>query len=181
MARPILKLGDYYLEYSTVSDAPISIGMNREEFTQYLFHKYGASEIDYNKERMDKADKNGSSSYNLGVSLTVNRAGEDETCLTGFQIYLYYCVGSGRTSKPTGIPLWNLGDDIDLIDQSLSEDGKSLRFIPDLIKDANLIAQNNGKCSFWLSLITKEVHILSLDAYHEGKDWIKLAPMHLEQ
>lgn len=100
MPKYIVKLtdsatgSDYYLEWSTIVDAPVTCGMSLEEFTDHYRREYGESSMRGEfQERMQRVAANGTS-YRLGDVASVlrcNRAGENETELTQEQIIEEYC------------------------------------------------------------------------------------------
>jgi len=101
MAKHIIKLNDkkhdrdYYLEWSTVVDAPVTNGMSKKEFEQYYQEEYGNSSIGELHERMKRVEEKGTSSqvYKSVESLILcNRAGYDETELTCEQLVEKYCT-----------------------------------------------------------------------------------------
>lgn len=70
---------DYYLNWSTIVDAPVSPGFTRDEFDIYM----GNTEK-YHK-RMARVDKNGTSALNqqsVASLLSFNRAGPNEERLS---------------------------------------------------------------------------------------------------
>lgn len=86
----------YYLEWSTIVDAPITFGMTLDEFKQYYRKKYGEQPaIDLSK-RLNRVDLRGCSSeiphHNLAFLIRTNRAGKDETRLTKKEIIHWYCL-----------------------------------------------------------------------------------------
>lgn len=98
MATYILKLSDddkdYYLEWSTVVDAPTTYGMSRREFTAYYRRMYGESEMLDFEERMARVDRKGTSALieeSADDVIRGNRAGKDETRLTKQQIIEHFC------------------------------------------------------------------------------------------
>ena len=95
MGRPIIKLGDYYLEYSSIVDAPIMFGLTLEEFKDYYRTKYGTSGMDGLGARLERADLYGTSyleKQNVGDAISCNRAGPDNSELTEEEIYQAYCL-----------------------------------------------------------------------------------------
>lgn len=91
---------DYYLEWSTVVDAPVTYGMPLEEFESYYRIRYGTSQTErytFGKEvapseldkRMERVEKFGTSCV-YGTSFesmaSGNRAGDNEEELTFEQI-----------------------------------------------------------------------------------------------
>ena len=95
MGRPIIKLGDYYLEWSSIVDAPIMFGLELEEFKEYYRLKYGTDGMDDLDARLERVELNGTSyldNRNVGDAISVNRAGPDESELTEEEIYQAYCL-----------------------------------------------------------------------------------------
>lgn len=95
MARTIVKINEYYLEWSSIIDAPITFGMSRDEFEVYHRDEYGAhGHRDFN-DRMARVEKTGSS-YLLDTTacevVSGNRAGPDESELTLDEVYQAYCL-----------------------------------------------------------------------------------------
>lgn len=96
MSRPIIKLGDYYLEWSSIVDAPIMFGLTLEEFKDYYEAKYGTSGMNDLDARLERADLNGTSylgDYNdVATTISCNHAGPDECELTEEELYQAYCL-----------------------------------------------------------------------------------------
>ena len=94
MAHHVIKLEKYYLEWSTVLDAPITIGTTLARFKTYYRRKYGSEGIKYLQERMYRLEEKSiaSSYYNYADDLIkCNRAGPDETCLKVGELIKVYC------------------------------------------------------------------------------------------
>ena len=98
MGHYIIKLNDgkqdYYLEYSSVCDAPITNGMNLDEFKEYYLEEYGRSGMEGLDQRLARVELKGTSEYNaesVDDTLVCNRAGKNETRLTKAQIIEMYC------------------------------------------------------------------------------------------
>ena len=95
MGRCLIKIKDQYLEWSTVVDAPVTYGMTLEELHIFIKEEYGNSGLVELPQRMERIEKNGTSS-NMRISLesliSDNRAGPNETCLSLDEIYERYCV-----------------------------------------------------------------------------------------
>lgn len=98
MPRMIIKLSegkrDWYLEYSTVVDAPINYGMSLEEFKEYYQEEYGKSSMGELEKRLMRVEEKGSSSMihkGLNDTIDYNRAGKGETCLSKEQMIEHYC------------------------------------------------------------------------------------------
>lgn len=95
MGRAIIKLHDYYFEYSTIPDAPVTFGMKREEFEEYYRQEYGNAGMKGLKPRMDRVDDKGTSfidDKSAEDTLSCNRAGPNEEELTADEIYKAYCL-----------------------------------------------------------------------------------------
>lgn len=97
MGKYIVKLPcdgiDYYMEWSTVVDAPVTFGMTRKEFEEYYREEYGESGVRELPTRMDRADATGTSGRlhkSAEDAIRWNRAGKDETRLTLDQIVDHY-------------------------------------------------------------------------------------------
>jgi hypothetical protein len=84
---------DYFLEWSTIVDAPVTYGMNEEEFLEYL-KTYQKCGLEHTQERIERAKKTGTSSlcYTFDELISFNRAGENETCLTYDELVEKYCI-----------------------------------------------------------------------------------------
>lgn len=97
MPRTIIKLRhegtDYYLEWSSIVDAPVTYGMPFEEFTEYYRERYGGDGLTRFAERMERVRATGTSTH-YGDSaeefVAYNRAGPEESCLTLEGIILGY-------------------------------------------------------------------------------------------
>ena len=103
MPRYIVKLNDgtrdYYLEYSTIVDAPVTFGMSLEEFTDYYRKEYGENSLRFEfPERMTRVEERGTSSRigyeSAEQTMKRNRAGKNGTRLTIPQIIDLYCVNT---------------------------------------------------------------------------------------
>ena len=99
MPKYIIKLRDdklsrdWYLEWSTIVDAPITFGMSREEFEHYYLVEYGEAGMrDDFSERMRRVEENGTSGpFGLHSLLVANRAGTAEAHLGYEEIVERYC------------------------------------------------------------------------------------------
>lgn len=88
MPKYIIKLEDegqsYYLEWSTIVDAPVSIGMLLDEFKIRYKHKYGTEGMKELDERLERVNLQGTSALHyltVDVLLELNRAGPEESHL----------------------------------------------------------------------------------------------------
>ena len=101
MGRFIVKLtdekdnNDYYLEWSTVVDAPVTYGMSLEYFKEYYEVQYGTYSLPQLEERLKRVEQNGTSGRppydNLNELLEYNRAGDNETHLDKDGLIEKYC------------------------------------------------------------------------------------------
>ena len=94
MGRTILKIKDYYLEYSSIVDAPIVGGMKLEDFKKYYKEEFGNSGYKNLQERLRLTDKYGSSCGESAEEVIQgNRAGKNESCISLDEMYYAYCLG----------------------------------------------------------------------------------------
>lgn len=101
MGRYILKITDevnqqdYYLEWSTIVDAPVTYGMPLDEFAKYYKMEYGDKGMSGFAERMQRVEEKGCSGYypddKLEEFFECNRAGDHETQLDKEGILDKYC------------------------------------------------------------------------------------------
>lgn len=90
MPRYIVKIPhegqDYYLDWSTIVDAPVTYGLTLEEFKEYCREEYGRQRIesfDF-KQRMERVEEKNTSSLlhdSAEDVMSCNRAGDKETRL----------------------------------------------------------------------------------------------------
>lgn len=109
MARYIVMLKDgrrrWYLEWSSVVDAPVTTGMTLPELRRYIREEYGRDGLRFLPERLERVKLKGSSTLDDASAddvLSFNRAGESETRLSKEQIIDYYCRRQGIGAKPRG-------------------------------------------------------------------------------
>ena len=96
MGRCIIKINDKYFEWSTIVDAPVTYGMNREELKEYIKRQYGNRGMRELPHRLKRVEKRGASwvdKHDLDYTIAFNRAGEDESELTKQEIYEKYTEG----------------------------------------------------------------------------------------
>jgi hypothetical protein len=108
MGRMIIKLteGDqsWYLEWSTIVDAPVLICNSLEQFKKFYQEEYGRSSMDDLERRLKRVEETGTSSFmydSVDAVIRSNRAGQKETCLSKEQIIKYYCTKE-LTERPIG-------------------------------------------------------------------------------
>lgn len=105
MGNPIIKLGGQYLIWSSISDAPNTYGMTRHELEEHIREEHGRNGLRDLADRMVRVDAKGTSSHDddsAETTVSGNRAGENETCLTVEQIVEFYVVRKGKGQKPMG-------------------------------------------------------------------------------
>lgn len=102
MPRYAIRIGDRYMEWSTVVDAPISDGMEWDELVAYYRRHYGEAGVERLLARQERLRDYG---HTLGdTSITVedliadNRAGPDETSISADEIYRMCCRREMRQS-----------------------------------------------------------------------------------
>src|SRR5690349_9699012 len=110
MGRTIIKFTDqttgkeYFLEWSSIVDAPITFGMDWESFQKHYRKQYGNEGMKDLPERMDRVNKNGHSSIFSGSVedfIADNCAGKDGTELTIAEIIEHYCFNRNK-NPPRG-------------------------------------------------------------------------------
>lgn len=108
MSRFLIKLssGDksWYLEWSTIVDAPVTRFDSVEELKEYYQREYGRSAMYELDQRLARVEEKGTSSMidkSVDSVISYNRAGANETCLTKDQIIKYYCTEE-LTELPVG-------------------------------------------------------------------------------
>ena len=107
MPRLIVKLHDkqtnqdFYMEWSTIVDAPVTYGMPLDAFINYYRDEYGKSGINDLPTRLERVKKNGISSYigTLSSLLSINQAGENGKHLSIEEILDNYCRNWGKANK----------------------------------------------------------------------------------
>lgn len=99
----LVKLGRYYLEWSTVCDAPLTWGMTRAQLKELLVDR-GDGDVVV-ESRLARVDKNGSSCiaggpWSADDVVLSNRAGPNESNLSKAELVYWYCV---RKERPTNV------------------------------------------------------------------------------
>lgn len=98
MPRYIVKLHDdrdntdYYCEWSTIVDAPVTPMLSREEFEKYYKAEYGENGFRDWRYRMSRVANYGTSAYRYTAAelIEVNKAGDDEKTLTLYELIDQY-------------------------------------------------------------------------------------------
>ena len=90
----ILKLNDYYLLWSTVSDSPVTWGLPLDEFKVYYECEYGNTGMDELPARLERVDRTGTSAFGQTADEVIlkNRAGHKEAHLSRDELIDWYCV-----------------------------------------------------------------------------------------
>ena len=85
MSQSILYNNGAYNIYCSISDSPVFLeAATLEQLTEYIKYKYGEDGLEALPKRLERAHKNGSSSYEETLNETIlsNRAGKNEKRLT---------------------------------------------------------------------------------------------------
>lgn len=86
---------DYYLEWSTIVDAPVTRGMTWEKFAKYYKKQYGREGMRDFEARIDRVEKTGISAYppldNLAGYFDYNQAGYDGATASKEDVIRAYC------------------------------------------------------------------------------------------
>lgn len=98
MSRFLIKLNDgkkdYYLEWSTIVDAPVTYGLSLEELKAYIKDEYGNEGMRELDQRLKRVEEHNHSLYtneSLETVIDFNRAGPKEGRLTIKGIIRSYC------------------------------------------------------------------------------------------
>lgn len=115
MPRFICKVAEgdqvWYLEWSTVVDAPVTFGMSLEDFKAYYKDEYGRSSLDELEKRLERVEAKGTSSMIHDSAEDVmdwNRAGKDGSSLSRQQLIDVYCT---RIIQENERPMGTFPDD----------------------------------------------------------------------
>ena len=96
MGKFIIKMEDYYLEWSTITDSPVTFGMALDEFKEYYQAEYGRSGMRDLEVRLERVKEHNSSAHRSAYwpprLFGYNRAGPNESQLTEEEIYRAYCL-----------------------------------------------------------------------------------------
>ena len=95
MGRFIVRIEDYYLEWSTIVDAPVTWGMKLGEFKRHYRVRYGTEGMLELPKRLARVEKTGTSSmigHRVADLVNFNRAGPNESSLTYKEIWQAYCL-----------------------------------------------------------------------------------------
>lgn len=86
---------DYYLEWSTITDTPVTYGQSLEKFKEYYREEYGRSGMKDLEARLARVEQNGVSGYlpfdNLASYFSCNRAAPFQKNASFEDILEIYC------------------------------------------------------------------------------------------
>lgn len=86
MSRTLVKLGDYYVEWSSIADAPATAGMTLDELEAYVALRYGNDGLERLLAPLMRVGRRGHSAIDDSRSVreyvAFNRAGPGGCCLT---------------------------------------------------------------------------------------------------
>lgn len=92
MTHFIIKIKDMYLEWSTISDSPITFGMTKEQLEKRIKLEYGEAGLSDLPARLQRVEHHGTSLPGDGLDvIEFNRAGPNEKKLSVDEIYTAYC------------------------------------------------------------------------------------------
>lgn len=95
MPRYILKLDEWYFEWSTIVDAPVTYRMTLNEFKEYYREEYGRQGMQDLPARLTRVEKQGTSAYPYTTAdqlIQFNRAGDGETNISKELILEKYVI-----------------------------------------------------------------------------------------
>lgn len=93
MSRHIVKLDDWYFEWSTVADGPTTKGLSLPNLAAYIAEEYGIDGLVDLGDRLRRVEASGTSSLDGTTAdemIVANRAGPRERCLTKAEIIRQY-------------------------------------------------------------------------------------------
>ena len=96
MGRYIVKLDKYYFEWSTVVDAPVTYGLEKDDFLAYYKEEYGRAGMTELPARLERVELRGHSAmvtYGVDDLIADNRAGDNEECLSKEEIIAKFVIG----------------------------------------------------------------------------------------
>lgn len=100
MPRYIIKLTDknkkdWYLEWSTIVDAPITYGMNMAQLKKYIKEEYGNVGLEDLPKRLERVARKGHSAMwptSVEKLIAHNRAGHEESSISVKKIIEHFCL-----------------------------------------------------------------------------------------
>lgn len=164
MGNVIIKLVDvdnkeYYLEWTSISDSPITYGLSLKEFKDYYKEEYGLSSMDSLEQSLKRVEETGTSSIMMSLEdiIRSNHAGDDGECLTLEEIIDKYCRNV------------EFEYDIELEELSnISNDSYITREIVNILNN-KLSTEEKEKFIFWLKLLgyPKSESLIALEEYYK--------------
>jgi hypothetical protein len=99
---------EWFLEWSTIVDAPVTYGMDKAELRAYVKEKYGTDGLEHLDPRINRARAHGHSfmddpSETAADYIVPNRAGPGETELSLDELIDAYCVRKCAYDPKKGI------------------------------------------------------------------------------
>lgn len=95
MSEPIIKLGEHYLLWSSMTDRPSTWGMKLDEFVAWYKNEYGAYGLSKLPARLERVHQWGTSMMDGETPeqmVSLNRAGPNESWLAYDEIVNVYCL-----------------------------------------------------------------------------------------
>lgn len=95
MGRTLIKLKEFYLEWSSIIDAPLTFGMGLDELKTYIKDEYGEQGLRDLEVRLVRVEEKGTSEFDAADvvdTIWFNRAGPNERRATIEGIYQHYCL-----------------------------------------------------------------------------------------
>jgi hypothetical protein len=105
MGNPIVKFEGSYLVWSTVTDAPVTFGMTRDELIDWYRYEFGRAGVRELTPRLARVDEKGTSAIDepdADATVWLNRAGPRETHLHRHEMIEFFIR---RRERPTDISL----------------------------------------------------------------------------
>jgi hypothetical protein len=105
MTRHIIKLlhdkQEFYLEWSTITDSPVTNGMSLEEFKEYYRKEYGKKGLNKLAKKLERVEKKRCSAVyeSLETLLSINHAGDNNKELSVEEIIEKYCLNRVKTER----------------------------------------------------------------------------------
>jgi hypothetical protein len=99
----------WFFDWSTVVDAPVSLGMNLAQYKQHYRYRYGQDGMEELPDRLKRTLEQGTS-FRGGMTIDEligghNRAGHDETYLPLDEVIRIYCVEQREPVAGEGIKI----------------------------------------------------------------------------
>lgn len=98
------KKKDYFLEWSTIVDAPITYGLSLHELKGYIKERYGTEGLKDLSSRLERVQEKGHSAFSnrsLKEIIIPNRAGKNERSLSIEGLIRKFCINRLNDSLDT--------------------------------------------------------------------------------